>query len=45
VLQKSGIKESRFTQIEGVADSAPYNPNDPKDPRNRRVSITIKNQE
>jgi chemotaxis protein MotB len=45
VLQKSGIKEARFTQIEGVADSAPYNPNDPKDPRNRRVSITIKKQE
>jgi len=44
-LEKSGIKADRFTQIEGVADTAPYNPNDPKDPRNRRVSITIKFKE
>ncbi len=41
-LEKSGIKTDRFTQIEGVADTAPYNPNDPKDPRNRRISITVK---
>ena len=41
-LEKSGIKPDRFTQIEGVADTAPYNPNDPKDPRNRRISITVK---
>jgi flagellar motor protein MotB len=27
-----------------VADTAPYNPNDPKDPRNRRISITVMNQ-
>ena len=44
-LEKNGIKADRFTQIEGVADTAPYNPNDPKDPRNRRVSITIKFKE
>ena len=42
MLEKSGIKADRFTQIEGVADTAPYNPNDPKDPRNRRISITVK---
>ena len=42
MLEKSGIKSDRFTQIEGVADTAPYNPNDPKDPRNRRISITVK---
>ena len=41
-LEKSGIKSDRFTQIEGVADTAPYNSNDPKDPRNRRISITVK---
>ena len=41
-LEKSGIKSDRFTQIEGVADTATYNPNDPKDPRNRRISITVK---
>ena len=44
-LEKNGIAPSRFVQIEGVADTAPYNPNDPKDPRNRRVSITIKFKE
>jgi chemotaxis protein MotB len=32
LLEKSGIKESRFARIEGVADS---------DPRNRRMSITV----
>jgi chemotaxis protein MotB len=42
VLEDKGIKPDRFTQIEGVADTAPYNPNDPKDPRNRRISITVK---
>ena len=42
MLEKSGIKAERFTQIEGVAVTAPYNPNDPKDPRNRRISITVK---
>jgi len=44
-LEKNGVKADRFTQIEGVADTAPYNPNDPKDPRNRRVSITVKFKE
>ena len=44
-LEKSGIKPDRFTQIEGVADTAPYNPNDPKDPRNRRISLTVKFQD
>ena len=44
-LEKNGIKPERFVQIEGVADTAPYNPNDPKDPRNRRISITVKFKE
>jgi chemotaxis protein MotB len=41
IIAKKGVPESRFAKIEGVADSAPYNPNDPKDPRNRRISITV----
>jgi chemotaxis protein MotB len=41
LIGKKGVPESRFAKIEGVADSAPYNPNDPKDPRNRRISITV----
>jgi len=44
-LEKNGIKPERFVQIEGVADTAPFNPNDPKDPRNRRISITVKFKE
>jgi hypothetical protein len=31
IIEKNGIPESRFAKIEGVADTAPYNPNDPKD--------------
>jgi chemotaxis protein MotB len=42
LLEKKGASASRFAQIEGVADTAPFNPNDPKDPRNRRISITVK---
>ncbi|MFZ2738528.1 MAG: flagellar motor protein MotB [Burkholderiaceae bacterium] len=42
VLENKGINPGRFTQIEGVADTDHYNPNDPKDPRNRRISITVK---
>lgn len=42
VLEDKGIDPSRFTQIEGVADTAPFIPNDRKDPRNRRISIAVK---
>lgn len=42
ILENKGINPKRFTQIEGVADTAPFNPNDLKDPRNRRISITVK---
>ena len=41
MIEKRGVKPSRFARIEGVADTAPYNPNDPLDPRNRRISITV----
>jgi chemotaxis protein MotB len=44
IIEKKGIPVSRFAKIEGVADTAPYNPSDPKDPRNRRISITVMNQ-
>ena len=42
MFEKKGIKADRFAQIEGVADTMPYNNNDPKDPRNRRISVTVK---
>jgi chemotaxis protein MotB len=45
LLQKKGIKEERFKRIEGVADTDPFNPKDKFDPRNRRMSITVLNQD
>jgi chemotaxis protein MotB len=45
IIEKKGVPSNRFAKIEGVADTAPYNPNDPKDPRNRRISITVMNRE
>ena len=41
MLEKSGIAENRFARIEGVADTDPFNPKDKRDPRNRRMSITV----
>ncbi len=41
IMQEAGIPESRFAKIEGVADTAPFIPNNPADPRNRRISITV----
>lgn len=40
-LMVGGIASSRFDRIEGVADREPYNPTDPFDPVNRRISITL----
>jgi chemotaxis protein MotB len=45
LLEKNGIPPQRFTRIEGVADTDPFNAKDPKDPRNRRMSITVLNQD
>ena len=44
ILQTGGVNVNRFSRIEGVADTNPYVPNAPGDPRNRRVSITVLNQ-
>ena len=44
IMQAAGIGSGRFARIEGVADTAPFVPANPADPRNRRVSITILNQ-
>ncbi len=44
VLQASGLPYDRFQRIEGVADTNPFIPGNPADPRNRRVSITVLNQ-
>ena len=44
ILEKRGVKPDRFQSIEGVADTDPFNPADKADPRNRRISVTIKYQ-
>jgi chemotaxis protein MotB len=41
MLEASGIGNGRITRIEGVADTAPFNTQNPADPRNRRISITV----
>ena len=41
-LLRGGIAEPRFIKIEGVADKAPFNAKDAADPRNRRMSITLR---
>jgi chemotaxis protein MotB len=40
-LAQGGLTETRFDRIEGVADREPMIENNPADPRNRRVSITL----
>ena len=40
-LAAAGIPDDRFDRIEGVADREPMIQNNPADPRNRRVAITL----
>ena len=40
-LFNAGVPENRFERIEGVADREPMITDNPADPRNRRVSITL----
>ncbi|MBA14776.1 MAG: flagellar motor protein [Sphingomonas sp.] len=40
-LAVGGVEEARFSRIEGVADREPMIRDDPADPRNRRVAITL----
>ena len=42
-LVLGGIGADRFRRIEGVSDREPLIQNDPQDPRNRRISITLAN--
>lgn len=43
ILTSAGVDEKRLRRIEGVAATDPYNPDDLKDPRNRRISIMLLN--
>ncbi|MFN7400019.1 MAG: flagellar motor protein MotB [Sandaracinobacter sp.] len=40
-LSQAGVPEDRFSRLEVVADTEPMNPDNPLDPRNRRLSITL----
>ncbi|WP_044334457.1 flagellar motor protein MotB [Sphingomonas hengshuiensis] len=40
-LASGGVREMRFERIEGVADREPLIADNPMDPRNRRVAITL----
>jgi chemotaxis protein MotB len=40
-LAEAGVDARRFARLEGVADTEPLFPEDPYDPRNRRLSVTL----
>ena len=41
LMEANGVTTKRFERLEGVADTVPFVPTNPADPRNRRVSITV----
>jgi chemotaxis protein MotB len=41
VLEQSGLPPARIFEVRGLADRLLYNPLDPQDSRNRRISITL----
>ncbi len=41
MLNASGIAEDKVMRVSGLADSVPFNPQDPADPINRRISIIL----
>ncbi|MEQ1688864.1 MAG: OmpA family protein, partial [Sphingopyxis sp.] len=43
-LFESGVGDRRFSRIEGVADQQPLFRDNPADPRNRRIAITLMRQ-
>lgn len=40
-LEKFGLDPSRLTRVAGYADTAPFVQENPRDPRNRRISIIL----
>lgn len=41
VLVLSGLPRERISEVRGYADRRPWNPRDPLDPQNRRVSLVL----
>jgi chemotaxis protein MotB len=44
VLNQGGLGEEKIMRVAGLSDSVPYNPKDPLDPMNRRISIMVMNK-
>ena len=45
VLELQGVAPEKIVRVEGVADTEPFNKEDPLDVRNRRISITLQFQD
>jgi chemotaxis protein MotB len=45
VLELQGVAPEKIVRVEGVADTEPFNKEDPMDVRNRRISITLQFQD
>jgi chemotaxis protein MotB len=43
-LNSGGLAEEKVMRVTGLSDSIPYNPADPGDPMNRRISIIVMNK-
>jgi len=43
-LNNAGLAEEKIMRVTGLSDSIPYNPGDPDDPMNRRISIIVMNK-
>ena len=41
LMQQNGLRADQVTQVRGFADQRLRNPADPKDPKNRRISVTV----
>ena len=44
-LVAGGLTEDRVLRVQGLASSSPFNRDDPLDPQNRRISLTVMNRE
>jgi chemotaxis protein MotB len=44
LLVSAGVDEDRIARVSGLAGRDPFVPQDPKDPRNRRISIVLLRQ-
>jgi len=42
-LEQGGLQEERLARVSGLASTQPLFPNNPADPRNRRISILVRN--